>query len=535
MISYFPIVMASCALSQGGQGNQAGDFISLTSAGLESLAHYQATLNREIKATISANSIERSDQITFASWKNEKASFETLSTKRNNGSRWTMTAGQVDKAGYFLLDKELGCQVFWDEENIQVSDGDFLAYLYPLDLGQAAGNETINGIASRVYPINSDSLGLDGVEANGKVWLAVDGGFLVKYSLELTGGEALFGKGTTGTLTIEYELSEVNDGSSVEYPPGCSPVLLDIPAMENAQEVQRLPGWLSYRSTSSPSEIQGFYETFFSSQEWSKTNVITGEDSGLELFFSRESDVREAVVSLRTDGSSTLVDVTTNDSAPETPGSTPEPSGATGDPTTLVFQSLIHLLGQRPDPGKLPSYAMVVDEVLPAASGQSVRHVEAEVAGTNKHYTMTVDGQATEAYQMGQDYYEVIGGQVKPGLVLNSIKWDNWQNMDLVMIFSAASTANPQAAPGTTLEGRAVDVFTVQKEDVPGSGLDGFMPLTVLGISGEVWIDHETGALLKADLEFTASVKKGSKPAVNGPGSLLIVVSRIGKVTVSLP
>jgi hypothetical protein len=235
--------------------------------------------------------------------------------------------------------------------------------------------------------------------------------------------------------------------------------------------------------------------------------------------------------------SGTDVRVTTNDTAEENSesGSTPESGGATANPTKLVIQSLIKLFGPRPNPGVLPSFAMTVDEVLPAAAGQSVRDVEAEVAGVNKHYTMTVDGQSTEAYQMGQDYYEVTGGQVKAGSVLDSLAWDNWQNLDLMMIFSAAGAADPQAAPGTTLEGRAVDVFTVHKEAVQGSGLEGLQTLTVLRISGEVWIDHETGALLKADLQFTAGVKEGSEPAVNGPGSLLITVGRIGKVTVALP
>lgn len=82
----------------------------------------------------------------------------------------------------------------------------------------------------------------------------------MKYHVELSGGEALFGAGVTGTRTVDYELSEVDNGTPVANPGDCLPVLMDIPATDDAQDVERMPGSLRYTSASSPETVQAFFE-----------------------------------------------------------------------------------------------------------------------------------------------------------------------------------------------------------------------------------------------------------------------------------
>jgi hypothetical protein len=99
--------------------------------------------------------------------------------------------------------------------------------------------------------------------------------------------------------------------------------------------------------------------------------------------------------------------------------------------------------------------------------------------------------------------------------------------------------ADPAAQAGTTLEGRPVDVYAV--DSTPSGPLPdmsmGLLPFTITAIQGTIWIDHDTGSLLKADLTFEADVKKPgeSTPSAHGKGEFHFAVSQIGKVTVSLP
>jgi hypothetical protein len=112
--------------------------------------------------------------------------------------------------------------------------------------------------------------------------------------------------------------------------------------------------------------------------------------------------------------------------------------------------------------------------------------------------------------------------------------------LDPLVVLSAAGMASPQAEAGTTLEGRQVDVYSVDNTELGGTGQDssfGLLPVSITSIHGTIWIDHESGALLKADLEFEANVKQPGEttPSASGKGEFHLAVSQIGKVTVSLP
>jgi hypothetical protein len=65
----------------------------------------------------------------------------------------------------------------------------------------------------------------------------------------------------------------------------------------------------------------------------------------------------------------------------------------------------------------------------------------------------------------------------------------------------------------------------------------GMLPYVITAIQGTIWIDHATGGLVKADLQFAANVKKPGQttPSATGKGEFHITVSQIGQVTVSLP
>jgi hypothetical protein len=194
------IVAVSCLTTIPGiGGGNAGGLVSDPTTGTEKLTHYLASLTIATKGQTADGPIDRTEKYSLAVWSAEKAVFESVDSFDETGQALQLTVGKVDQAGYLLTGGATGCQVFWDDSNIDVDAASLSAYLYPLKSGTSAGKETVAGIATTVYQVNSDSVGIKGVQASGKVWVAADGGYLVKYHLELSIA--------SGTKTLDYELS----------------------------------------------------------------------------------------------------------------------------------------------------------------------------------------------------------------------------------------------------------------------------------------------------------------------------------------
>lgn len=539
LVTFAMIVAVSCIINTG---DSSGGLVSDPTQGLDKLSHYRADLTVSINAQASGETINQTEKSSLAVWTAEQAIFETVDSFDESGQAITMTLGKVDKAGYALLGGDTGCRTFWDDTNIRVDAGNLAQYLYGVESGVPAGDETVNGIAAHVYQVNLDYPGVKDVKESGKVWIASSGGYLVKYHIELSGGEALFGAGATGTRTVDYELSEVDNGSPVAYPGDCLPVLTDIPATDDAQDVERMPGSLRYTSASSPDTVQAFYEEYLTAKGWAMDAEQALPDGEKDLLFSQESTGREALVSLQSQGGTTAVKVLATD---DTTGQTPTPESGTpaGEtdlpPSALVIISLSNLLGSESTPSVLPSFTLDVEQSMPSATGIDVTTVYAEVEGANMHYILTSGGETTDAILFEGNDYEVVDGEAQPGSAMLTVTWTLWQ-LDPLTILSGAGMSGPKAETGKTLEGRTVDVYSVDSAGLGGEGQDtsfGMLPYMITTIQGTVWIDHDTGALLKADLQFEADVRKPGEDtfSAHGEGELHLSVSQIGKTTVGLP
>jgi hypothetical protein len=544
----FPIALAmtiavSCIINTGGTGGSSGGLVSDPTKGLDKLSHYRADLSVSINAQVSGETIDQIKKLSLSVWTAEKAVFQTVESSDETGQPINLTLGKVDKAGYLLIGGDTGCRTFWDDTNIRVDAENLAPYLYAVKSGAPAGDETVNGIVAHVYQVNADYPGVKDVKESGKVWIASSGGYLVKYHVELSGGEALFGAGATGTRTVDYELSEVDNGSPVAYPGDCLPVLTDIPATDDAQNIERMPFSLRYVSASSPDAVQAFYEKYFTGQSWSELNAVALPDGEMDLLFSQESTGREATVMLQSLDGGTAVNVLA--AGGESSGASPTPTGGTpaGDdslPASVrIITSLATLLGNEKTPSPLPSFALTATEVIPSGSGTDTTTMQAEVQGANVHYILTDGGVTTDAILFEGKEYTVVGGKAQPGSAMLSATWSLWQ-LDPLVVLSAAGMASPQAEAGTTWEGRPVDVYSIDSTALGGEGTDssfGMLPVVITSIQGTVWIDHDTGALLKADLQFEAGVRKPgeSTPSAHGKGEFHLAVSQIGKTTVSLP
>jgi hypothetical protein len=86
-----------------------------------------------------------------------------------------------------------------------------------------------------------------------------------------------------------------------------------------------------------------------------------------------------------------------------------------------------------------------------------------------------------------------------------------------------------------TLDGRPAEIYAIDSSGLSVPGVPGNL-LPITSVTGNVWVDQATGALLKAMLDYQADVGDNSGTLKgSGAGHLEITVTQVGNVTVALP
>ena len=131
-------------------------------------------------------------------------------------------------------------------------------------------DETINGIPCQHYAFDETSmLGGDFASAQGDVWIAVDGGYVVKYVMQAEGTDPESQQ--TGHIEWEYEIRDINTSITIEPPPGCEATESEFPIMADATNMTTMSGMTMYESASSFDAVLAFYQEQMPANGWSET------------------------------------------------------------------------------------------------------------------------------------------------------------------------------------------------------------------------------------------------------------------------
>ncbi|HSB02870.1 MAG TPA: hypothetical protein VLE49_19635 [Anaerolineales bacterium] len=237
--------------------------------GLKDLASYQAALT-----------------ITFEGTENGKPrkwskTYTMLASNDPPARQWTVDGsedGQSIEQGFLAevagLDYERNGQDSCTATEIQAGNSlgerfEPASFLSGLKGADEAGSETVNGVEAKHYTFDQHALGEDGItESTGELWVASDGGYLVKYLLARKGKANYFGEGIEGTLTLVYALTAPNQPVTLQLPEDCPPGMVDAPLLPDAANVENSPGLLSYQTTSSLQDAVAFYEEKLPGLDW---------------------------------------------------------------------------------------------------------------------------------------------------------------------------------------------------------------------------------------------------------------------------
>jgi hypothetical protein len=148
-----------------------------------------------------------------------------------------------------------------DPANSAVEELEPAAQLPSLFGAEEAGTEAMNGVQAAHYTFDERALTEAGLnKSTGELWLASEGGHVLRYRQATTGDENYFGEATQGTMTWDYELTQINQPVAIALPQDCPPGLVEAPMMPDASNVESLPGLLRYDTVSSVEEVVSFYK-----------------------------------------------------------------------------------------------------------------------------------------------------------------------------------------------------------------------------------------------------------------------------------
>ena len=187
------------------------------------------------------------------------------------------------------------------------------------DTANCSGTETVNGVEAKHCSFTEQDVADDEVvmeSLQGDVWVAVDGGYIVKYTMTATGygsgtdEEGLFG---FGDVSFEYNLTDANGDFTITLPPeaengggmdlgglgdsgDADPG--DIPVLDDAEELMSMGGLVTYYTAAGVSDVVEYYRQQLPALGWAENT-----DQGY-------SDDSTALLNFEKDGQSTMVTVT---------------------------------------------------------------------------------------------------------------------------------------------------------------------------------------------------------------------------------
>ena len=259
-----------------------------TIAGLADLASYTATLKYSFDGTRDGKAEQWSKTYVMLTTKEPAARQLTIETAGNISDTSVVLMAEVDGAAY----ERRGAN---DCTASVIRAGKSLAdWLEPAGIlssvigADKAGSETVNGVAADHYTFDERALGGVGIaKSTGELWVATQGGYLVKYVLTTKGDANAFGKGIAGTLTWDYELTGANEPVAIQLPADCPAGMVNAPLLPDAANVQKLPGLLTYDTATSLADAAAFYQKQIPDLGWTQLDDPLITDTSVLLDYTQ--------------------------------------------------------------------------------------------------------------------------------------------------------------------------------------------------------------------------------------------------------
>ena len=248
------------------QSESGSELLPNPDVGLDALTSYHQELSVTFDGQKDGQPYAWTNTYKRDFWKEPAGGFLLVKTSETGQADSERLIGSLDQAHYSRARLGDPCLVTWgplakgSEEVLEPA-----SMLPAIGSANEAGQDQVNGVSARHYSVSAT---LDGSKLTGEVWLAQDGGYVVRYQLAIQGDEKTFGTDITGEQKFTYELTQVDALGNPAPPQGCPSVLTDFPVLDDAQNLHRLPNGVDYTSQTGVEVISQFYQDQLKQQGW---------------------------------------------------------------------------------------------------------------------------------------------------------------------------------------------------------------------------------------------------------------------------
>lgn len=272
------LVLSACSSGAGGPPLEPeadlvygpGDFIfPETNAGLADLSSYKATLTLTFDGTRGGQAEHRTETYVMVSTKEPAARHLLIVTAGAVPELEPVFLAEEDGAAYEQRGENACSATAIDPENSLIDGLAPAGLLTPVIGAEEAGSETVNDVPSTHYTFDERAFGLIGLASStGEMWVASEGGYIVRYVVTTEGEAAYFGEGIEGTLTWDYELTDVNQPVSFALPADCPAGMVNAPLLPDATNILNMPSILTYDTASNITDAAAFYREQIPNLGW---------------------------------------------------------------------------------------------------------------------------------------------------------------------------------------------------------------------------------------------------------------------------
>lgn len=284
-------------------------------AGLEKLKTYRAQWRSEWKATESG-ATERVTWEWFEEVARESQAHHWGSKMADvtNNKVFDVEVWRITEETYILTKDDAGKQECLFMANEAESSPFTAGLLSPNMFGGVSdakyvGPATVNGIKTKHYKYDEKAATLAGFgKVSGEIWVAEDGGYVVKDVVAWQGAAGLFGSSTkaAGAGTWTFEVLEANRPLTIQPPEICTKNKADIPVMPDAQETTRIGPALTYTVAARPEAVAKFYQEKLGDAGWQLAGEPEISDEFASLNFTREGRTAQ-ITAMFADGKSQVM------------------------------------------------------------------------------------------------------------------------------------------------------------------------------------------------------------------------------------
>lgn len=284
-----------------------GSFILLdTQTGLTDLKSYKAALKLAFDGSEAGQPSKWSKTYDLIAIKDPAA--RQLTIENTGESSNSILMAEMDGAAYERQSENDCSATILDPDHSLAINWEPAGFLTGVTGAEKVGNETVNDVKADHYTFDQRAFGpLPPAQSTGELWVASEGGYILKYLLTTKGTAEYFGVGIEGTLTWDYELSDVNAALTFVLPENCPAGIINVPQLPDASNILNMPGVLSYDTASNLTTAAEFYQKQIPGLGWTMIDDPAITETSETLNFTKGNQTMMLILTVGDHGTTVQV------------------------------------------------------------------------------------------------------------------------------------------------------------------------------------------------------------------------------------